>query len=135
MTDSERWKYALARQFGPDGRRALAWSLAWTLTLGYILSAVNAPTWCRVATIVLVTLTVMHATENRLLHTTWLRFKYRDELHQPLVLDEDGIVRAPVILPGEELQVAYDRDGRPFAGRIIEPNGRVRSEASWTARR
>jgi hypothetical protein len=57
---------------------------------------------------------------------------------QPIVLDEDGTLHIPVILPGESVDVVgeTDLDGRRrvLSARIVRPDGTVRTAADWSAR-
>lgn len=62
------------------------------------------------------------------------RLRLRKALRQPIVLDEDGRVRVPVLAPGEAIDVEMSHDGRPLRARVVRPDGTVRLQSDWSAR-
>ncbi len=65
----------------------------------------------------------------------WLRLRHRKALAQPLIVDEDGNVHVPILLPGETSRTTLHRDGagglRVVAAWVEDENGRVRTR--WDA--
>ena len=62
------------------------------------------------------------------------RIRFWRQARQPMVLDEDGTLRVPVIAPGEIVQVVVDDQGHTRAARVLRPNGTVRLESDWSTR-
>lgn len=111
--------------------RVVLWLAVWTLTLdvlapvGLVESGVRA---------VLIGLVVTWCCHRFVLHTLWVKVTKRRLLRIPPVLNEDGQVSVPIMLPGETLAIARDFTGEPMAGAVVRRDGSIRVEADWTHR-
>lgn len=114
-----------------DLLRASAWSLVWGIALGVLFDAVDAPWWFRAPWLVALGFTVAHMTRRQTVRWWWLRVRHHRAYVAPLVVDEDGTLHAPLLLPGESLHVC-GQGARAVHAAVLRRNGSIRAE--WPTR-
>jgi hypothetical protein len=108
--------------------RVVGWALAWSVSLGFIVARLDWPYWTvQVPLQAVVMVLALRLTRGRwLLHLVAL-WRTRHLRRLPVVIDEDGRVHVPVLLPGERIDAHRHSDGSRHV-RVLTRRGRVRRE-------
>lgn len=114
--------------------RALAWSYGWAVGVSSLATWAWGNVFVSIVVGVVVFITALKLVSGRWVRYWWLEWKHADLLSRPPVLDEDGKLQVPVLLPGDSVDTEFDAwTGRPIVSRVVDRRGRVRSE--WKAPR
>lgn len=121
--------------------RSYAWGAVWAMTVGAVFAALDWPIPYSWPVAFMLGFIVPTLCRRHVLRNAWFRWKHREERQMPLVLDEDGTVHHPPLVPYEEALLVLSKAdggthgiGRPIAAKVITRDGRVLAEADWSSR-
>lgn len=112
-------------------RRVLFYSILWGMSVSVTLGLVGWSEWPRSGVQLAVGLLAAWLTYRRRLRyfRVWRRCRFL--LDKPPVLNEDGNVYVPVLMPGETVAYEHAWDGEIMAVRVTRPDGSVRVASRW----